>query len=104
VIALDETAAGSTIDLTIGEEVQLSLGENPTTGFRWRLPPAGAPDVVALVGDRFAPGGRTGQGGVRVLRLRGARAGTARLALALGRSWQADAARAFALTLVVRAP
>jgi predicted secreted protein len=102
VIALDEKAAGSTIGLAVGEEVEISLGENPTTGFRWRLPPAGPPDVVALVGDRLTPGQRPGQGGVRVLRLRGARAGTGRLALALGRSWQADAARTFALTLVVR--
>ena len=101
VIALDEKAAGSTIALAVGEEAELSLAENPTTGFRWRLPPD-APDVVALVADRFTPGARPGQGGVRLLRWRGERAGTARLTLVLGRSWQAGGARTFALTLVVR--
>ena len=104
-IALDEKAAGSTIALAVGEEAELSLAENPTTGFRWRLPPD-APDVVALVADRFTPGrpnAGVGGGGVRLLRWRGERAGTARLTLVLGRSWQAGAARTFVLTLVVRA-
>jgi len=102
VIALDEKSDGSTIALAVGEEAELSLAENPTTGFRWRLPPD-APDVAALVVDRFTPGARPGQGGVRLLRWRGARAGTARLTLVLGRSWQASGARTFALTFVVRA-
>ena len=101
-IALDEKSDGSTIALAVGEEAELSLAENPTTGFRWRLPPD-APDVAALVVDRFTPGARPGQGGVRLLRWRGARAGTARLTLVLGRSWQASGARTFALTFVVRA-
>ena len=101
-IALDEKAAGSTIELAVGEEAELSLAENPTTGFRWRLPPD-APDAIALVADSFTPGARPGQGGVRVLRWRGARAGTAPLTLVLGRSWQAGGARTFAVTLVVRA-
>jgi predicted secreted protein len=102
VIALDEKAAGSTIALAVGEEAEVSLAENPTTGFRWRLPPD-APDVVALVADRFTPGGRPGQPGVRLLRWRGERAGTTRVTLVLGRSWQASGARTFALTFLVRA-
>lgn len=73
--------------LAVGEDLVVRLGENRTTGYRWR--PAGLPDDVALVDDAFAAPapGRPGQGGVHTFRLRPTAPGEHRVRLEFGRSW-----------------
>jgi predicted secreted protein len=77
--------------LGVGEELVLRLEENPTTGFRWRA--ADLPEGVTLADDGFVPPAeaRPGQGGVHTFRVRPTAPGEYRVAIALGRSWGAEA-------------
>jgi inhibitor of cysteine peptidase len=99
---LDEGADGREIELAAGEEFELTLDENPTTGFRWRLAADGSP-VVALAGDEFrAPGeARPGQGGRHAWQFRAERAGESRIELSYARA-AGDAARTFTLRVRVK--
>ena len=77
--------------LSVGEELVVRLGENPTTGFRLRL--ADVPDAVTVAEDGFeAPAPeRPGSGGVHTFRLRPTAPGEYRVTAALGRGWGAAA-------------
>ena len=98
---LDESADGREIELAEGQELELTLVENPTTGFRWRVTADGSP-ACALVSDEFrAPDeARPGQGGSHVWQFRAVRAGECRIALSYARAG-GDAARAFTLRVRV---
>ncbi len=36
-IVVDQSASGQTLDLPVGQVIELRLAENPTTGFRWTV-------------------------------------------------------------------
>jgi hypothetical protein len=56
-IMLDQTAAGQTVDVSVGQAIELRLPENPSTGFRSRrIPVRPAPLWAILI-----PPGRTGR-------------------------------------------
>lgn len=58
-----ENFNGQTIEMTVGESLEIRLQENPTTGFRWQLI-ADDGAVCALISDAFeGPGGPLGRGG-----------------------------------------
>lgn len=63
-VAIDESAAGKTIDLVAGQSLTLSLGANATTGFDWSVTKApaalGAPELTYVQGGAQpgAPGTR----------------------------------------------
>ena len=99
---LDESADGREIELAAGEEFELTLDENPTTGFRWRVTADGSP-ACALVRDEFrAPTeGRPGQGGSHVWQFRADRAGQCRIELSYARA-AGDASRDFTLRVRVK--
>jgi inhibitor of cysteine peptidase len=48
----DESFNGQTIDLAIGQTIEIRLRENPTTGFRWQLM-GSEPAVCAMTSDTF---------------------------------------------------
>jgi inhibitor of cysteine peptidase len=101
VVEIAETGDGQEHRVRLGDEVLISLPENPTTGYRWRL---SAPDALPLEEDGFEPEapGRSGASGQRRLRLRAASIGTHRIALSRRRSWQAASADPPDLTFTVR--
>ena len=82
--------------------LELTLGENPTTGFRWALTDNGAP-VCALRDSSFdPPTGGLGKGGARRWRFETVQAGTGRIALVYRRGWEDKApARTFQITVRV---
>ena len=60
-LRLDENHNGGSVDLVVGETFELSLAENPTTGYRWQVDPAPPPVLgVASLSTRVAdwPGER----------------------------------------------
>jgi len=71
-----------------GDDIEIVLEENPTTGYRWV--DAMAPGILALQQSKFAPdgGGAIGAGGIRLLSFRAERAGTTDLRLELRRPWR----------------
>src|SRR4051794_18392341 len=99
-IALDEHADCSRIQVALAESFVLRLDENPTTGYRWRLEATGAP-VIALDGDSFEPVGRSTQGGPgkHMWRFRSVSAGEGTIQLSYRRPATTAAARTFTLTV-----
>jgi predicted secreted protein len=90
-VELTESDVPGVHALGVGEELVLRLEENPTTGFRWR--PADLPEGLIVADDGFVPPtqARPGQGGVHTFRVRPTAPGDYRVAMALGRSWGAEA-------------
>jgi len=88
-ISVDQSYAGQTIDLQVGQVMELRLSENPTTGFHWVFTAAGGP-ACALSGDSFQPptGGALGAGGEHRWDIRAVRPGICDLSLAYRRSFE----------------
>ena len=77
---------GETASLRRGEEVLLSLPENPTTGYRWAFVTEG----LDLAEDSYLGQAESaaGAGGTRRVRLVANRPGAASLSATLQRSWE----------------
>jgi len=61
--AYGESFNGQTINLAVGQTVEIRLPENPTTGFRWQLM-AHDGTVCAMISDAFKePVGSPGRAG-----------------------------------------
>jgi inhibitor of cysteine peptidase len=102
---LTEQDSGREVDAAVGEQVQVTLKENPTAGYGWKVASL-TPGVLELEGSRFSlPAGTgVGGGGRRTFTFRAAAGGRAVLELELRRPWERDVppeAR-FSLTVHVR--
>jgi len=100
---IDETWNGRQLDLSVGQRFDLSLPENPTTGFRWAFESNGGP-ACALVSDAYVPSaGPPGAGGFHRWEFEATRDGHADLRLSYRRSWgqASEPARTFVLHVVV---
>ncbi|MDQ1615551.1 MAG: inhibitor of cysteine peptidase [Actinomycetota bacterium] len=85
-LSLDESAAGSTHRVRVGDTVSIRLAETPTTGYRWSL------DVdqarLRVDQDEFrAAGDARGAGGERLVVITALAPGATTLRLAKSRSW-----------------
>lgn len=104
-IALGEKDNGRSLDLSLGDQLELVLPENRTTGFRWHVVADGSP-VCELHED--VPARSTvirGRPGQRRWRLKVQREGESELRLAYRRTWESVApARTFHLWLRVGLP
>jgi inhibitor of cysteine peptidase len=99
---IDQSFDKRSITVPLGDTIELSLPESPTTGFRWTLADPGAP-VLVLKSDDFVPSGpNPGAGGTRKFAFVVSQAGDATVSLRNQRKWgDADTGRDF--TLNVRA-
>jgi inhibitor of cysteine peptidase len=98
----DEQRNGDEVDLAAGAEFNVSLAEQPTTGFRWRVVSTGEP-ACRLCSDSFdADTSRHGAAGARVLSFETVEAGVGVIELAYRRTWETDAAPARQFVLRVR--
>jgi len=97
-VVVDQGQSGQTVNLPLGQVIELRLAENPTTGYRWAIVSDGAP-ACAVVGDRFVgASGPPGQGGEHSWTIRGVQPGSCEIAIQYRRSLQPDApARSFEL-------
>ena len=103
-IQVDRSDNGREVTIAVGEIVEISLAENPTTGFRWDLEVKPDP-ACTLVRSAFEPAtGPPGKGGTRRWRFRAVRSGTGEVVLEYRRPWERDAPprRTFKLSLRVR--
>ena len=104
VLTIDETSNGQTLEAAPGQTVEICLAENPTTGFRWRMAPAGGP-VGTLLCDAFEPGRQApGQPGIHRWQFKVEATGSGLVRLTYRRSWEEDSAavRVFTVTLSVK--
>lgn len=103
-VSVDARMNGKTVALGKGQSLEVSLEENPSTGYRWSLAGALTP-VLQMSADRLdAPGGMPGRPGTRHLRYTAVGKGGGDLELVYTRSWEKDTppARRFLLHVRVR--
>lgn len=85
---LTEADNSTSLSLSVGDIVSLTLPENPTTGHRWQLDSLDS-RVISASGDRFEnQGAQVGGGGKRTLLFRILQPGKTRLSLKLRRPWE----------------
>ena len=83
---LTRERSGETIALQKGQQVLLSLLENPTTGYRWTV----SADGVDITEDGYDDDAKSavGRGGTRTLHLVATHPGDAVVRATLQRSWE----------------
>ena len=97
-VQLTAADVGRSIDLRLGQEIEVSLQANPTTGYRWEMVQAAPAVLDVLSGQTYAPAPSAprvvGGGGTVTWRFRAARAGHDSLQLVYRRPWEPDGAPA----------
>jgi inhibitor of cysteine peptidase len=86
----NETSNGSTVKIALGgEQIMVSLAENPTTGFSWN---ASVTSGLAIVNDSYQPSPQSqtmvGAGGVHSWVLTGTSAGEQKFSAVYMRPWE----------------
>jgi inhibitor of cysteine peptidase len=90
-IELDEAAAGRLVTVAVGERVRITLPENRTTGYRWRVG-GGCAGILAVEDDEAKAGsGVPGAGGERIWVFAAKAEGQCELRFELARSWEESA-------------
>jgi inhibitor of cysteine peptidase len=87
---VDEKFNDRTIEVTIGQTIEVHLPENPTTGFRWQLTSDGGPACVMIESQFIAPAGPPGKGGDHAWKFKAVRAGESDIELGYRRSWESS--------------
>jgi inhibitor of cysteine peptidase len=103
---ITEQDSGKTIELAVGQKVNVQLPSNPTTGYQWIVLGDSAP--LKLVGSDYAASpqaaGRMGAAGIQTLRFTATGSGKVELNLGYKRPWELDVplAKTFSATIVVK--
>jgi inhibitor of cysteine peptidase len=101
-VQVDKSSNNSETKLAMGQILEISLAENPTTGFRWEVKAAGDP-ACAPRGDTFdAPATGVGKSGTHRWRFEAVAKGAGNIELAYRRSWEQDKSPAETFRLTVR--
>ena len=101
---IEVTESGTTVRLSVGDEIVVRVPETPTTGYAWTIT---VDPALRLVESSFVPPAGNGAvpapgaGGERVIRLRAAAAGEAGAELALKRPWESAPAQTFTVRATV---
>jgi inhibitor of cysteine peptidase len=92
-VLLTEKDDGTSVTARVGDMIEVSLSENPSTGYRWEVAEIGSSIVSAEETSFALSGSGIGAGGTRHMGFRARHAGVGRVELILRRSWEpADAA------------
>ena len=101
-LTVDQKDNNTQVVLTVGQELELVLPENPTTGFRWQMRAPGEP-VLQLLDDKFdSPASGVGRGGTRRWRFKAGQRGSAAIDVVYLRGWEQDQSPAETFKLAVR--
>jgi inhibitor of cysteine peptidase len=90
-LSLVETDNGRTIDVRLGETVQITLPENATTGFRWAIDHYDEDTLEALATDPHYSAKAVGSGGEVAFSFRAKKIGSGEIVLKHWRQWEGDA-------------
>lgn len=103
VVAATEASNGRTLEVAVGDSIELELPENRTTGYRWHVLAAGEP-VCEKTAEQFVPGpSQPGAPGLLHCEFQVKAGGVARIQLASRRSWSSADERSFTLDVSARA-
>lgn len=104
-LTLTKAADGTSVQVEVGQVIEISLEGNPTTGYSWEAKETGEPTLNPQGEPAYvqAETGATlvGGGGTYTFTYVGAEAGTATLELIYHRSWETDVAPLETFTLEV---
>jgi inhibitor of cysteine peptidase len=100
-IQIDENYDGRNVSAKILDKLELSLPENPTTGYRWEFESNGEPVCKLDSTEYQATAGGVGSGGVRRWKFSVVAAGTSSIRLKYRRSFETGKppAKTFALNV-----
>jgi predicted secreted protein len=104
-LQFDDRSNGSKVELNAGDNFEINLHENPTTGFRWNLISKGEP-VCKLIDNSFNSGdGSPGKGGSHSWQFLAVKGGFGKIEFAYQRPWEQvkPHAQSFTLSVQVRA-
>jgi inhibitor of cysteine peptidase len=101
-IQIDRSYNDREVTLTIGEVVEISLAENPTTGFRWELRVKPEPSCSLIKDWSESATGPPGKGGTHRWQFQAVRPGTGEIKLEYRRPWEQEAAPRHSFNLRVR--
>lgn len=104
-VKLTETDAGSTVEMNVGDMLQVTLEGNPTTGYDWEMASGDAAVLEQLGASTYkADSDLMGAGGQVTLRFKAVAAGQTTLQLVYHRPWETDEppAETFEVTVVVK--
>ena len=100
---LTESDSGRELSVAVGDAIEITLPENPGTGYRWIVKTGGEP-CLSLQSERFERGATVpGRSGVHRWTFRVTAAGSAALEMNYVRPWEKEAAPARSFTLRLRA-
>ena len=104
-LTLTKDADGTSVQVEVGQSLEISLEANPTTGYSWEVKESGEPTLRPQGEPAYvqAETGATlvGGGGTYTFTYVGAETGTATLELIYHRSWETDVAPLETFTLEV---
>ena len=96
-LRFDETSNGAEPAFRTGEEFEIALAENRTTGFRWITDQQGEPACLLLEERSSAPSRPPGASGMHLWHFRAEHPGSGTICMRYQRPWEAErlAARTF---------
>src|ERR1700744_3574448 len=101
-INIDKSATGTTLQLAVGDRVQITLPESRTAGFRWQAAPASSP-VYAVADEGFQAAPGIGGTGTHRWTLTARSKGSDTFEISYGRSWgTSSSAEPFRVTISVK--
>jgi inhibitor of cysteine peptidase len=90
-IKLTQTDKGKSITVHPGDEIVITLPENPSTGYSWATDKIDESMLTSQTSTTSStPGAAIGTGGARTFSFRARQSGTVHLQLKLFRAWQGD--------------
>lgn len=100
----DKSYDGREMTMHVGDSLNLSLAENPSTGFRWELKIKPEPEFEVLSDAFESNAGSPGAGGTHRWQWKAVRTGSASIQLEYRRPWETNAApgQVFRLNLQVK--
>src|SRR5688572_2556207 len=102
---IEVTQSGSTVSLSVGDDIVVRVPEMPSTGYAWTI--ITVDPALRLVESSFVPPAGNGSqpapgsGGMRVIRMRAAAAGEAGAELMLKRPWESTPVETFTFRVTV---
>ncbi|HET7842232.1 MAG TPA: protease inhibitor I42 family protein [Terriglobia bacterium] len=102
-IKLDEAGDGREIGLAPGEQLEVTLAENRTTGYKWEIASGGS-RACSLINESAQPGASIpGAGGKHIWVFQAGAGGSELIELVYRRAWEADTppSRSFRITVKV---
>jgi inhibitor of cysteine peptidase len=90
-LTLSEKDDGRSVNLKIGDDLEVTLPENATTGYRWAVDHIDGSVVdLGSTQPHYPSGGAVGSGGRVTFVFRGDKPGTGAIALKQWRPWEGD--------------